>query len=329
MGIEPFKCNCERLAWPVISRINAAAKGKCGRVNASEVTDVGNGAIVVTDILAGAPFAGSAYDGYFQTITVEAFYPVSRYVPAVPPSTPASWERVREVSLKWTRTHNGDAIIPCSQQPTYEDEYEQIGYPLDDDEEIIPGSDEDPADFGTAYLILAISKVTASGQVAKSSLNSYVNDLPEEWSEYDAVAPVEFGPFGLSAGLIYDQGYEPGGHPSRASICKVKWTVSAAGIGNEGLPPMMGQPGYTLYQQSTILSIDLAEDEPEIEVIETGREGMPWREELGAFSKALDLSLEGVDGGGWEELNPGMSPGVVNIIEGYEYNLDIGLMWHI
>jgi hypothetical protein len=56
---------------------------------------------------------------------------------------------------------------------------------------------------------------------------------------------------------------------------------------------------------------------------------MPWREELGLFSKATDLSLEGVDGGGWEELNPGMSPGVVNIIEGYEYNLDIGLMWHI
>ena len=92
---------------------------------------------------------------------------------------------------------------------------------------------------------------------------------------------------------------------------------------------MMGDPGHTLYQQATISSVDLADEESEIEVIDTGRESMPWREELGMFSKAADLSLDGVEGAGWEELNSGMSAGIVNIVEGYEYNLDIGLMWHI
>jgi hypothetical protein len=315
----------------VTSGVSVGYKGKCGRVNASKVLEVGDGGNVAEELLAGDPFEGSAYDGYYQTIEVEAHYPVSRYVPAQPPDTPASWERVREIVLKWTRTHTGDAVIPCDQQPDYEDEYTQEGYPLAEDEAIIPGSDEDPEGFGTGYLSLISSKLTLEGQVTKEQLLSYVNDLPEGWQEYGDVAPADFDIFGQHcSGIIFDQGYEEGGHPSRASLLYGKWTVLAFGGGSPGIwdgPPMMGDPGYTLFQQVTLSEINLADEEPQFMVMDERREGMPWRESLSVFARAVGLGSADVEEGiGWEVLNEDMTPGIVILLDGYSYSLDLGTM---
>lgn len=330
MGIEPPCCDdCEREGYNVIATPNLVSKSKCGRANGSQVNEVGDGGLVAEAKEAYEPETAGEYDGFYKRITVEAHYPVSIFDPGDPPNVPAVWIRDRTAIRKWTRTHDGNNVIDCEQSPTYRDEYSQSGFPIEPGEEIRPGSDENPEDFGPGFLDLALSKIETGGKITKAMLISYANNLPNQWEPYNA--PPEFDIYGTCAGLILDQGYEDDGIPYSASRLEVKWTLGAANLEPgllAGLP--MLEENATLYGSVKLLGINLADEAPEIVELENRREALPWRPEINRFSKASDLSLSAADSDpGWVSLNPSPSAGSIKIIEFYEYELDVGPMFFI
>jgi hypothetical protein len=331
MGIEPPCCDdCERQPYRVLTTVNVASKSRCGRANGSQVAEVGLGGTVALAKLDGNPIAGSEYDGFFKTVTVEAHYPVSVYDPGDPPAIPAKWVRDRSVIKKWSRKHDGNGVIDCQQSPTFRDEYSQVGFPIEIGEEIRPGSDEDPENFGPDFLDLDASKVETGSKISKQSLLEYANNLPREWETYNA--PPEFDIYGICAGIIFDTGYEDDGNPYSASRLEVKWTIGAANPepGIAAGPPPMLEDDAQLFSSVKILGVNLADEEPQIEELETKREQLPWRPEINRFSKASDLTFDAVDSDqGWERLNTSTQPGVLRILEPYEYDFDVGPMFFI
>lgn len=326
MGIAPLCYPCERSTLEVSPDYPLAAKAKCGRMNASEVVEVGEGGLVASALLDPDPIKSSVYDGQFREITVIAVYPVSEWVPPQN-GEDGYWSRTRSITKTWIRTHDGENIIPCSSPKTFEETYEQEGYPLADNETIIYGKDEDPDLYGPGFLSLLDSSIETSGEIVKEDLIAYVSELPEEWSTYFDVAPPEFAILGVSSGIILWGGYEEEDKPYQASNLVVKWTATAT-HGIDVLPSIsayhIGEPGLILKSTASVNILNLTLPEPTEELDQTFVNQMPWRKDSARWSKAANLADPDTED--WEYLNSDTTPGILRILNGYQYALDVGPM---
>lgn len=329
MGVQPLACNCPRSPLSISVDFPVAAKARCGKVNASAVVQVGDGGLVAAALLDPELIPGSEYDGYFRQVTVVAAYPISQWIPPTQ-SEPGYWSRVRTLTKTWTRNHSGENVIPCSSAETFTDEYEEEGYPIAYDEEITPGDDEDPANFGDGNIDLLLSTIEVTTEISKSDLLSYVANLPEQWSNYFEVAPNEFASLGIAAGIIFWGGYETEDKPYQASRLDVKWTASATHdeIIEEGVSSyFIGEPGLTIKSTAEIRALDDSLEEPIETVEDTIINVMPWRINFNRWSKSKDLTNPNSEN--WLDLNLNPTPGLLKLLVGYHYQLDVGSMFSI
>jgi hypothetical protein len=308
------------------------AKARAGKVNATDPRTLGDGAAVSAAILNGDPITGADWYGYFRSVEVIAAYPVSQWVPATETEL-GYWSRVRTAYRTWTRTHTGDEVIPVLSSPTFEDDFEEEGFDLAADEEIVPGRDDDPADFADDYLSRTQSEINALDQVGRSELIAYAADFPADWSPWSTTAPSEFQGFGGPAGgIVLWGGYdEVEDRPYQISALAVRWSIGALFVGDP-VPadlgagaPFVADPGPTLQGVAERRTFDIREPEVGETLTNTYTRSMPWRSEPGYFAWAEDLANP--DGPGWADLTGSAPvPGIIAAITAHAWALGLGLM---
>lgn len=320
MGLHPPCCDCSPEAYVAMSGIAAVGKGVTGWSNASSVNVVGDGQDVALTLLEGDPFEGSEYDGLFQTITVVAAYPISKFVDEDPPE-PSRWDRTGTLVKTWTRTHTGAAVVSSPSQIVWVDTYEEEGT-VGEDEAIIPGTDDDPNDFGPTGIIRAASSISTGGQVTRANLISGTQSLlPATWSAYPTAALAagfELYP-GVSSGISLSD-YDPDASPLSCGYLIARW-AAVISPSVEKDPPMYS-PAPTLAEKYETLQYDL--ETPSNPPSSSGftRISCPWRTEIFRFSSSPDLSDP--ESSGWYEVSSSPSPGTLVSVElPKTYSLDL------
>ena len=310
-----------------------AAKSKRGNLNASMVSQVGNGAMVATAILDG-PIAGSEYGGYFREITVKSAYPISRWEPPDPddPESVGRWIRVRTATHVVTRLHTGPDIADTAGQITFEETVTPGDFDLDDYELVIPGSDEDIEDFGPGFLDINESSVEVSGALGKNALLAWAEDLPDEWQTYydAALNCPSFSIYGdIAAGLILRGGYDEEDYPFAVERITVNWAGSVIPSSSplSGVSaPMIAAPGLELKAGYYRYDIDLTEENPEASADELSTEVLPWSS-FGFWTSAVTPAEP--DSGGFNVLDaPDAQPGFISMVGFYDWWLDLAPKIH-
>lgn len=329
---QPPCDGCERLAFEVTPSLAIAAKAKAGKANASTVTEVGDGGLVADELLGGAPIESSEWGGHWRTIEVVAAYPVSQWNP-----TESRWERARTGTKTWTRSHSGDSVIPLTSARTYSDTYAEAGLVLDEDEAIVPGYDEDPADFGEGNLSLLESSVDTSGYVGRIVLLNYVATMPSTWSTYaEAIlAAPGFGDYtGPAAGILLTGGYDTEtDHPHQVQRMITRWGMNLVGPDiPAGVPgvgsPFIAAPGLTLRAAAHRWTRDEAADP----VTETDLPDVtldcPYLSAVSGTLWASYTNGTNPETAGWQQLG-GLfdAAGLITQVEAYQWGLDLGPKW--
>lgn len=328
-------CACEdRVGYGVFADLNFTVRHADGTCNASEVGDVGLGATVSADLLAYAAIGieDSAWHGWFRDWEIVAAYPVSQWMPPEG-EEPGYWQRVRTGTKTWTREHTGETVIPTDDAKTYTDDYAEEGLDLDEDEMIIPGHTDDPEDFGTDYLDLTQSTITAADEVDAAALVAWCQANLGDWGDWNTGAHQDFKDLsiGLCGGVLLEGGYGEDDRPWRAAVQDGRWAPAAIhatdplpdfdGVGS----PWVASPGLTLHMHTRKGYALYSEDPPESHLIGVIDQSMAWRPEKGYWSAAADLADP--DSAGWAEIGiAGGSPGRVEWLDPHTWGLDVGLM---